>query len=168
VELAAIEGALHAMGVRPVTIVNARALAEERGITVSRRAGHPHTGFETTVGVVLRTDAATTTVVGALLGERIVNARIVRIDGHIVDVPAEGYLLVLRNRDVPGVVGKVGTILGDAATNIGSYHQSRSPTTPGALAAIVVDQLPDPEVIARLRNLPDVNEVHVADLNGAR
>jgi D-3-phosphoglycerate dehydrogenase len=167
-ELAAVEGALHAMGVRPVSMVNARTLAKERGITVSRRAGHPDTGFETTVGVAFRSDAGTTTVVGALIGERIVNARIVSIDGHTVDVPAEGCMLVLRNNDVPGVVGKVGTVLGDAATNIGSYHQSRSTTTPGALAAIVVDQPPAPEVIERLRNLPDVNQVHVADLTGAR
>jgi D-3-phosphoglycerate dehydrogenase / 2-oxoglutarate reductase len=166
-ELAAAEGALAAMGVGPVSLVNAQPLAQERGITLSRRVGPPLAGFETTIAVTVRAGSRSVIVVGALVADR---GRIVRIDGFTVDVPAEGYLIVLRNRDVPGVIGRVGTVLGEAAANIAFYHQSRRPAPDGsmALAAICVDQPPGREVLERLACLPDVTEVRFADLNGGR
>ncbi|HEX9728461.1 MAG TPA: phosphoglycerate dehydrogenase [Gemmatimonadales bacterium] len=165
-EVAAVEGALTAMGVAPVTLVNAVALAGERGIALSRRAGQALSGFQMTVGVTIHTDSGASRVVGALVGEGQGAKRIVRIGEFSVDVPAEGYILVLRNRDVPGVVGQVGTVLGEVATNIASYHQSRHVLNgvAGALAAIVVDQPPATEVIERLAALPDVMDVRVASL----
>ena len=166
--LAAVEGALMAMGVGPVSLVNAMTLAKERAIAVSRRAGAPARGFETTVGVTVQTDDRSTTVVGALIGDRIRVGRLVRIDQFAVDVPAEGFILVLRNHDVPGVIGRVGTVLGEAAINIGSYHQSRRADGQGeALAAIILGQHPGAEIVSRLEALPDVTEVRVAALEGA-
>jgi D-3-phosphoglycerate dehydrogenase len=167
VELAAAEGALAAMGVGPVSLVNAQPLAQERGIVLSRRVGPPLAGFETTVAVAVRAGERLVSVVGALVADR---GRIVRIDGFTVDVPAEGYLIVLRNRDVPGVIGRVGTVLGEAAANIAFYHQSRRPAPDGstALAAISIDHPPGREVLDRLAGLPDVTEVSFADLNGGR
>jgi predicted regulator of amino acid metabolism with ACT domain len=125
----------------------------------------PLPGYETTVTVGVRHGETGTTVVGALVGDR---PRIVQINGYGVDVPAEGYLVVLTNRDVPGVIGRVGTVLGDAGANIGAYHQSRRPAVPDALAAIAVDQ-PLPEaVLRRLGALPDVVDVRGVELNGER
>jgi D-3-phosphoglycerate dehydrogenase len=164
-KLAAVEGALAAMGVGPVTLVNAQPLAQERGIKVSRRGGAPLPGYETTVAVTLGTAGHATTVVGAVVGDR---GRIIRIDGFTVDVPAEGFLIVIRNRDVPGVIGRVGTVLGEAATNIAFYHQSRraDPEGPAALAAIAVDHPPAPDVLRRLTALADVTDVRLAALDG--
>lgn len=169
-ELSAVVGVLSSIGVGRVTLVNAVTLAEERSIVLSRRAGGPVGGFQTTVGVVVRAGDRTTSVVGALVGDERLPGRIIRIDDFVIDVPAEGHVLVLRNRDVPGVIGKVGTVLGDAATNIGSYYQSRRRTgsPDGALAAIVVDQRPAAEVIARLESLPEVTEVRVATFDTGR
>jgi hypothetical protein len=147
--------------VGPVSVVNAQALAEERGMRLSRRKTAPVPGYETTVTVTLRGVGTETSVAGALVGDR---GRIVRIDGFAVDVPAEGQLIVLRNRDVPGVIGRVGSILGEAGTNIGVYHQSRRPEDGMALAAIGVDQRPDAAVVARLRALADVTDVRVVAL----
>jgi len=59
----------------------------------------------------------------------------------------------------------VGSILGAAGTNIGVYHQSRRPEDGMALAAIAVDQRPDAEVVARLKELPDVTDVRVVVLD---
>jgi len=161
-ELAAVEGLLAAMGVGPVSIVNAQSLAEERHIRLSRRAGDPLPGYETTVRVTVRTRAGSATVAGALVGER---GRIVRINGFAVDVPAEGHLIVLRNRDVPGVIGRVGTVLGAVGANIGVYHQSRRAGVAEALAAIAVDQQPEADVLRRLAALPDVTEVRAVALD---
>jgi D-3-phosphoglycerate dehydrogenase len=106
------------------------------------------------------------TVVGALLGEK--HARLVAIGEHHVDVEPAGCLVVLTNRDVPGVVGKVGTILGTAGLNIGGYHQSRPPKAgDDALAAISLDvRVPQP-VLDELRRMPEVTGVWQVDL-GAR
>jgi D-3-phosphoglycerate dehydrogenase len=160
-KLAAVEGLLAAMGVGPVSVVNAQALAEERGMRLSRRKTAPVPGYETTVAVTLRGAGTETSVAGTLVGDR---GRIIRIDGFAVDVPAEGQLIVLRNRDVPGVIGRVGSILGESGTNIGVYHQSRRPEDGMALAAIAVDQRPDADVVARLAGLPDVTDVRVVVL----
>jgi D-3-phosphoglycerate dehydrogenase len=161
-KLAAVEGLLSAMGVGPVSVVNAQALAEERGMRLGRRKTVPVPGYETTVAVTLRGAGTETSVAGALVGDR---GRIIRIDGFAVDVPAEGQLIVLRNRDVPGVIGRVGSILGEAGANIGVYHQSRRPEDGMALAAIAVDQRPGADVVARLAGLPDVTDVRVVVLD---
>ncbi len=161
--LAAVEGVLSAMGVGPVSLVNAAALAEERGMSVSRHVGSPLAGFETTIGVSLETAARTVEVVGALIGERA--GRVIRINDFVVDIPADGYVVILRNRDVPGVIGRVGTLLGASDVNIASYHQSRlEPAGTDALAAIVVDQVPGAHVLEQLETLPDVLEVRFANL----
>jgi D-3-phosphoglycerate dehydrogenase len=163
--LAALEGILAAMGVGPVTIVNAAVLAEDRGIAVSRRVGAPAAGFETTVGVTVETEQRTVSVLGAVVGDRV--GRVIQIDEFPVDVPAEGHMVVLRNRDVPGVIGRVGTLLGEAHINIASYHQSRLERGGGdALAAISVDEPPSSEVLVRLGELPDILEVRFANLDG--
>lgn len=163
--LAALEGILGAMGVGPVTIVNAHVLAEDRGIAVSRRVGDPAAGFETTVGVTVETEQRTVSVLGAVVGDR---GRVIQIDGFVVDIPADGHMLVLRNRDVPGVIGRVGTLLGKAHINIASYHQARLERGgTDALAAISVDEAPSAEVLAELGGLPDILEVRFANLDGA-
>lgn len=165
VMLAALEGVLAGMGVSPVRLVNAAVLAAARGVAVSHRAGHAQSGFETTVGVTLDAARRSVSVVGALVGERV--GRVIRIDEFDVDIPADGHIIVLKNRDVPGVIGRVGGLLGEANINIASYHQSRL-ETPGsdALAAIVADDVPSKEIMQRLEALPDVLEVRFAEVNG--
>jgi D-3-phosphoglycerate dehydrogenase len=165
VAVAAVEGLLAAAnGAVPVSMVNALLLAEERGIRVARKVGAPEPGFETTVGVRVDTAQGRTRVMGALVGDRV--GRVIRIDDFDVDVAPEGWLLVIRNRDVPGVIGRVGTVLGEAGINIGSYHQARRAGGGDALAAIAVDQPVSEAVLAKLAALPDVQRVKLADLGG--
>ncbi len=162
VTLATVEGALAGMGVEQVSMVNALAVAEGRGIRLSRGISGPETGFEQTVGVSLRAGEQRTRVSGALFGDRI--GRVILIDGFAVDIQPEGYVIVLRNRDVPGVIGRVGTAIGEAKVNIGSYHVSRRDQE--ALAVIAVDQPPAPRLLDTLAALPDVLDVRLANLAG--
>lgn len=141
-------------------MVNALAVADQRGIRLSRRIGKPEAGFETTVGVSLRAGPQKTLVAGALFGERV--GRVILIDGFEVDILPEGYVLVLRNRDVPGVIGRVGTAIGEAKVNIGSYHVSRKDHE--ALAVIAVDEHPESGLLEKLAKLPDILEVRLANL----
>jgi D-3-phosphoglycerate dehydrogenase len=92
------------------------------------------------------------------------HARIVRINRFRVVVRAAGALIVLRNRDVPGVIGRVGTVLGAAGINIAEYHQARVQAGGDALAAISTDVIITDEVLASLRNLPEVIDARQADL----
>ena len=87
--------------------------------------------------------------------------RVVRIGAHHVDVLPRGTLVVLRNRDVPGVIGRVGTLLGDAGVNIAEYHQARLAQGGDALAAISVDGTVDASVRRALLQLPDVRSATV-------
>jgi D-3-phosphoglycerate dehydrogenase len=161
--MAALEGLLSAMGVDPVSLVNALLIAEERGIRHSRTTTSPEPGFETTVSVTVGTREGHVRVGGALVGDS--HGRVIRIDDYHVDVGPEGWMLVIRNRDVPGVIGNVGTLLGGAGINIGSYHQARL-AVPGreALAAITVDQPPNAGVLSALERVPDVLQVRLAQL----
>ena len=159
--MAAVEGLLSAMNVEPVSLVNALLIAEERGIRHARRTGAPEPGFETTVGVSLETPRGRARVAGALVGNS--HGRVIRIDDYHVDVAPEGWMLVIRNRDVPGVIGRVGTLLGGAGINIGAYHQARL-DMPGhdALAAITVDQALTNGVLDELARVPEIQQVRLA------
>jgi D-3-phosphoglycerate dehydrogenase len=103
------------------------------------------------------------TVAGALLDAT--HPRVVRIGDFHVDVRPRGPLLVLRNRDVPGVIGRVGTILGIAGVNIAEYHQARLGAGGEALAAIRVDGTPSLQVIEQLETIPEVLWVKRAALD---
>ena len=158
--IAALEGLLTAIGAGPASLVNATVLAEERGIRLTRRTGAAEPGFETSLDVRVEAAGARVRVAGALVGSN--NGRVVRIDDYHVDVVPEGWLLVVKNRDVPGVIGRVGTLLGESGINIGSWHQARDAGPGQALAAITVDQPPVDGVRHRIEQLPDVLEVRLA------
>jgi D-3-phosphoglycerate dehydrogenase len=82
-----------------------------------------------------------------------------------VDVLPEGTLVVLKNLDVPGVIGRVGTLLGDHGINIGGYHQARRAKGGDALAAVAVDGEVGPEVRDALLGLEEVSSATVVRLD---
>lgn len=160
---AALIGVLtEAVGKSAVNFVNAIHLAESRGIQVERARVGAHQDYGEYIELRVSTKMQKTLVAGALLSE--MHPRVVRIDGFHVDVPQRGSLVVMRNRDVPGVIGRVGTLLGSAGINIGEYHQARLQAGGDALAAITVDGRLPVEVVEQLRALPEVRDVRQAHL----
>jgi len=151
------------LGRGAVNFVNAVHLAESRGIEVGRVRTAPHRDYGEYIEVRLSGGDRETCVGGALLAEGF--PRVVRIDNFRVDVVPSGALVVLRNRDVPGVIGRVGTILGDAGINIGEYHQARLEAGGAALAAITVDARLDDDVVQALARIPEVHEVRQVRLD---
>jgi len=150
------------LGDDQVNFVNAPWLAEQRGIGVSRQHLARRTDYTEFLEVVVKTDAGQVKLAGALLGDR--HPRVVRIDDYHVDIEPRGSLVVIRNRDVPGVIGKVGSLLGDAGLNIAGYHQARLHAGGDALAAVAVDGRVDRDVIQRLIAMPEVTDARVVDL----
>src|SRR5439155_343238 len=88
------------MNAGPVSLVNAQVLAEEKGMKLGTKTGAPEAGFETSIGVKVDTARGRVRVTGALIGGS--HGRVIRIDDYHVDVVPDGWMLVIRNRDVPG------------------------------------------------------------------
>lgn len=125
------------LGADQVNFVSANHLARQRDISVARTRVSEHADYTEFVEIVVAAERGELRLAGALLGDA--HPRIVRIDDYHVDVVPSGTLIVLKNDDVPGVIGRVGTILGDHSINIAGYHQARLSKGGDALAAIAVD-----------------------------
>jgi D-3-phosphoglycerate dehydrogenase len=135
-----------------LNLINARTLAEGRGLelSVSEAAAAPPHSIE----VALSGGMQELAVAGSAAPDGA--PRITRIGSFHVDVTPRQTLIVLTNNDVPGVIGRVGTLLGDAGVNIAEYHQARLAQGGEALAAISVDGGAGPDIRRRLLELPDV------------
>jgi len=125
------------LGEDRVNFVSAAHMAQQRGINVSRAQLGRHTDYTEFVEIVVKAERGDLRFAGALLGGT--HSRIVRIGEFHVDIVPTGTLIVLRNHDVPGVIGRVGTLLGDHGINIAEYHQARQAKDGDALAAVAVD-----------------------------
>ena len=155
VSQAVLAGLLEAVvGKDRVNFVSAGHLAADRGIQVTRSHSAPRGDYGEFLDVVVRQGSATTSVAGALLGPG--HPRLVRIGEYSVDLLPQGTVIVLRNRDVPGVIGSVGTVLGSMGLNIAGYHQARRSAGGDALAVVSVDGSVAPSVLRRLESLDDV------------
>ncbi|HYE16412.1 MAG TPA: phosphoglycerate dehydrogenase [Pyrinomonadaceae bacterium] len=148
-----------------VNVVNALLIADERGIAVkdSYRRGGAAGEMTPPVRTRVRTTAGEHTVSGALFGAQS-DGRIVEIDGFNIEVIPAGNVLVTRSSDVPGVIGRVGTCLGNHGVNISRFHLGRRVRGGEAMAVIEADAPPDDETLAELRSFPEVFSARRIDL----
>jgi D-3-phosphoglycerate dehydrogenase len=150
-----LAGLLRGMSAR-VNVVNAMLIAEERGIavTVSKRHGAGVEAREP-VRTRVRTTAGEHTVAGALFGQR-ADGRVTEIDGFRIEAVPSGNMLLTRSSDVPGVVGRVGTILGDHGVNISRFHLGRRERGGEAMSVIETDAPLDDATLEELRSFGPV------------
>src|SRR2546423_14880855 len=90
-------------------------------------------------------------------GERA--GRVIEINNFRIEAIPRGFMLVMHNRDVPGVIGRVGTILGEAGINISAFHLGRRERGGEAMAVIEVDAGPGTAAVTELRQLAEVLSV---------
>jgi D-3-phosphoglycerate dehydrogenase len=162
ITVAAVKGALVPFLGEAVNFVNAEKIAGDRGVDVVRVVHPRHPDYPHLVGVTLRGDGGEHEVAGTLSGSN--EPRVVDIHGFRLEFRPQGRLLILRNEDVPGVVGRFGTILGEGRINIADIHLARAEGRRDALAVMRLDQEPGADVLARIQALPEVKEIHVFDL----
>jgi D-3-phosphoglycerate dehydrogenase len=143
-----------------VNLVNAPVLAKERGIAIKEVMSAEGT-FSTSIAVKIETAQGELNVEAALAGDE---PRIVGIDGFRVDIRTSGTLLLFFNKDVPGMVGKVGTVLGDAGVNIGSLTIGRGDKGGEALSVFSLDLGVDAPTLKKLEAIPGLRGVRVVDL----
>ena len=136
-----------------LNLINARSLAESRGLELSvgesSDLGHPRA-----IEVALSGGMQQLAVAGVAPEGSI--PRLTRIGSFHVDVNPRQTLVILTNKDVPGVIGRVGTLLGERHVNIAEYHQARLAQGGDALAAISVDGVVDEATRQALLGLPDI------------
>lgn len=158
---AAAAGVLDAVIERErLNLVNARSRAEERGIilSVAPAAATEPAGY---VQVTVRCGSEEITVAGVASPGS--GPRLTRIGAFNVDVTPRRTLLILTNADVPGVIGKVGTLLGNAGVNIAEYHQARMTEGGEALAAVSLDGAISHDVRRQLMATADVRTATVVN-----
>ena len=154
---AVVKGLLETFSEQRVNLVNALELARVRGLAIAeRREAEPGR-----YAALLSVTVGSTEVAGTLVqGE----PRIVFIDGFWVDVPVEGHLLLTKHQDKPGLVGRVGTLLGEHDVNISSMQVGRLHPRGEALMILTLDD-PVPDVVrARIGAFVDINAVRTARL----
>lgn len=158
---AAIQGILNQRIAERANVVNAAAIAQERGIQV-HEGKKPEGASGSTpdvIAVTLKTTTDDHQVRGGVLRGN--SLRLLGVDEIDIEVPLGGNLIYMRNRDVPGVVGKIGTLLGRHNVNIGNFALGRKELKDGAKAIAVVQvDSPAPEaVLQEIAQLPEMHEV---------
>ena len=140
-----------------VNMVNAPFLAKERGLDV-REVRHDREGdYHTLVRVSVRTGEGEKSVAGTLFGNAA--PRLVDMFGIRVEAELAGEMIYIVNDDQPGFIGRLGTTLGEAGVNIGTFNLGRRIAGEEAVALISVDQHIDKPLVAALKALPGVREV---------
>lgn len=163
VTLAFLKGFLQEIHGSKVNYINAAAVAEETGIDVEETYSHQKIDYGNLISTTVRHNGQSLTIRGSLFGEAL--PRIIYFDGFHLDLSPEGKLLLIYNRDVPGVVGKVGTLLGEMQVNIAGYQLGRKDESDVAIGLIRVDSDPSPEVIDQIATLDEVISVRVIALD---
>src|SRR5580698_3888510 len=158
---AAIKGILNEALEEKANLVNAAAIADARGLRVheARKAKGSTGGAGSVLSIVMKTQSEEHLVKGAVLHGK--TPRLLHVDGIEVEAPLERNLIFLSNRDVPGVIGKVGTILGDHKINIADFSLGRRAGSGQggrreAIAVVHVDGAVPDRVLAGLRKGPAI------------
>ena len=162
VKSAVLKGILNVILSEKANLVNAGTIAEERGIVVEELRSTRRVAVSNSLGIALRTDGVSTSILGMVgMGGSL---RILGINDIDVEAPLRGIILLIKNRDVPGVIGRVGTILGNGQVNIANFALGRAQGTDKAIGVVNVDQ-PVPEaVLAEIRAVPAIGMARLIQL----
>ncbi|HLH22357.1 MAG TPA: phosphoglycerate dehydrogenase [Chloroflexota bacterium] len=157
-----IRGLLAPISEETVNLVNAPVIARQRGWRVSERKVSGPEEYTNLVTVALHSDRGERGVGGTVVNGE---PHVVRIDGYTVDLAPRGdYVLLSRHVDRPGIVGTVGTLLGEADVNISSMQLGRQRPRGEALMALTVDEPIPPDVLERIRAVTGVAQIRVVRL----
>jgi D-3-phosphoglycerate dehydrogenase len=159
---AVVSGLLAKITEEHVNVVNADLIAERRGLRVTQVTSPSHDIYANVITVTLGSGKETTRVSGTVAHD---GAHIISIDGYWVDVPpSEGYLLLCENKDRPGMIGAVGTLMGEMGVNISYMNVGRHEKSGVALMVLALDDPLDADQLERVSNVEGIISARLAQL----
>jgi D-3-phosphoglycerate dehydrogenase len=157
ITISLIKGLLDPILTETVNYINAPVIAKERGIKVIESKSSEIKDYTTMIALTVKTSKEISATAGTVFGKN--DLRIVRVNEFSVEIVPEGYMLAVSNDDRPGVVGNLGTMLGDNKVNIARLHLSRDAQAKRALVVLNTDSPVPSDVLDKLRKLPHVLSV---------
>lgn len=162
VTAAAIQGLLTPISEHPVNLVNARLLAQQRGLNVTETRLATPENYTSLVRVTVKTDRGSTCVAGTVANG---HGDVVQIDDYALRLrPTPGYMLITQHTDAPGIIGLVGTLLGEADINVSSMQVGRQAPRGRALMLLSVDEPVPDSVVEHIRSAAQVSTIKVIKL----
>ncbi|MGH2351614.1 MAG: phosphoglycerate dehydrogenase [Chloroflexota bacterium] len=159
---AAIKGLLAPITEERVNLINARLIARSRGLNVrEQKADRPEANYANLITLTVRENGDRRVVSGTILQDA---PRVVRIDDYWVDVIPEGHVLVTHHLDKPGMIGRVGTLLGEGDVNISAMQVGRRVRRGEAIMIMNLDEPLSKELEQQIAAIPDVRSVKQVSL----
>ncbi|HZM03434.1 MAG TPA: phosphoglycerate dehydrogenase [Candidatus Saccharimonadales bacterium] len=158
-----LKGFLELAGGKEVNQVNVRTLANSLGLEVQEIKSSEETDFNEWLHVAAFSGDQKISAGGSVFGAKSL-PRIVRLNGQPVEIVPEGVLFLMTNKDRPGIVGYIGTLMGKHNINIASMSLSRDTVGGIALTVLNLDSVPSAEVLAEIQKDPDITNLRVVKL----
>jgi D-3-phosphoglycerate dehydrogenase len=158
---AVLAGLLDPVMAGPVNLVNARLVAHERGVAVSVTREEETHGYKSLITIGIEARGGREVIAGTVFDGQ---PRVVRMRDLNIEFTPEGYILVLAYEDRPGVVGKIGSILGRQNVNIASMHVGRKTKRGRAIVVLILDEDLAPEQLAEVAQAVDADSARLIRL----
>ncbi len=139
-----------------VNMVSAPIVARERDIDVAEVKHERDCDYQTLIRLTVTTERGPRSLAGTLFGSD--KPRVVEIKGISVEATLSPHMLYITNEDKPGLIGALGTTLGDAGVNIATFHLGRAEQGADAIALLELDAPIPPEVLRKVRALPHIKQ----------
>ncbi|MCF8721363.1 phosphoglycerate dehydrogenase [Nitrospina gracilis] len=156
ITIAVLKGLLE-RAIDGVNMVNAPFIAKERNVEVQELKSNEIKDYTSTIQVHVTTKEGAREITGSIFGKG--DPRIVRIDDYYFEAVISKHMLILSNKDVPGVIGNLGNVLGKHNINIAGFHLGRIGESGNAVSVINIDTPPTSEALRELRETSNVLEV---------
>ncbi len=137
-----------------VNLINAKSTAEKLGIKVNEIKSSDEKDYKNCIEVKLITSEGDIDILGTIFGKN--NPRIVNINGYEIDFVPNGFLLICGNKDRPGLIGNIGTILGEKGINIGHMTWARQSAHGDAIVVLNTDDRVNKDVISEVEKISDI------------
>ncbi len=160
--MALMKGLLTPILHETVNFINARTLAKERGIRVTESKSSQAEEFVTLISLEVKTHKETHRIAGTLFSKS--ESRIVKIDEFYVEAIPMGCMLIMQNWDKPGLIGNLGTLMGEYRINIAAMSFGREKQGGKALTVLNVDTCVSSEVLEKIKALPHILSVKTVQL----
>jgi D-3-phosphoglycerate dehydrogenase len=162
ITVAFLKGLLTPILAENVNYVNAAVLAKERGVKVTESKSSTAAHYANLIQIDIRTDKKHTRVAGSVISRE--DIRIVTIDNYNVEAVPEGYLLLISNKDVPGIVGQIGTLLGSNHVNIAGMTLGRDIQGGQAKTLLKIDSAISDDLMKQIRQSKNILDAKLIKL----